>query len=356
MIALPFIFWLAFGLFVGVHTYLSMLSHHHQLPRLLLYHVLVALFWAVAAAPVAALARRWTLVPFRWTSLALHALVASAASLLYIAWFTGLEVLVSPYDILGIQTFVPGYVDYFFSKFPIGVLIYAGTVGAVLAYAFHERSRDREIRAARLEGELAHARLDALASQLQPHFLFNTLHTVSGLMRAGESQAAVATLADLSDLLRYALDSRGGPDTPLEEEMAAVRAYLAIQQLRSGDDLSITVDVDRATHTALVPRLLLQPLVENALRHGRRASSRPWLLLRAARSGNELTLAVENGVDAGASEDARGLGIGLEGTAARLAQLHGSSARLHTHRSEEAFSVTIALPWREHVPAETVDA
>src|SRR5690349_10621829 len=110
MMALPFIFWSAFGLFAGVHTYLSMLSHHHQLPRLMLFHLLVAQFWAVATAPVAAMARRWTLVPFQGIALVLHALVAPLASLLYIGWFTGLEVVVRPYDTLGIQTFLAGYV------------------------------------------------------------------------------------------------------------------------------------------------------------------------------------------------------------------------------------------------------
>jgi LytS/YehU family sensor histidine kinase len=130
-------------------------------------------------------------------------------------------------------------------------------------------------------------------------------------VRGGESQAAVTTIAGLSDLLRYALDSSGAPLVTLEEEMGAMRRYLAIQELRYGGRLSVTLDVDPETLHAAVPRLLLQPLVENAVRHGVATNGNaPWLRLRTRRAADQLRIEIENSASSEPpSESRRGIGL-----------------------------------------------
>jgi LytS/YehU family sensor histidine kinase len=185
--------------------------------------------------------------------------------------------------------------------------------------------------------------------QLQPHFLFNALHTVSGLVRAGEPQAAISTLAGLSELLRYALDSTSAPEVSLGEELDAVRQYLAIQELRFGQRLSVRLDVAAETLPARLPRLLLQPLVENAVRHGAGASGgAAWLELMAARRDGKLAIAIRNSARGGESARevaGQGRGIGLPNTRARLDQIYGRGYALHTRHLGDRFELTLELPW-----------
>jgi hypothetical protein len=344
-LALPTMFWAAYGIFIAGQTYLMMLSHGHSIVRLVVYNIIVSLYWAAAFPLIAALTRRFPLIPWRWRSAGAHLFAGGVLGLAHMVWHSALNVGMRPYDVRNATEFWPLLSEGFYVTFPFEVLVYLGTVGVVIAMDAHQRSREREVRAAELERELAQARLDALAVQLQPHFLFNALHTVAGQVRAGESQSAITTIAGLSDLLRYALDTKGAPQVTLEEEMEAMRRYLAIQELRYGNRLSVTLDVEPATLQAEVPRLLLQPLVENAIRHGVATNGHaPWLKLRTRRVDNRLRIEIENSASAELPTE-RGLGIGLRNTRARLAQLYGDACQLETKREADRFELMLAIPW-----------
>jgi two-component system, LytTR family, sensor kinase len=347
---LPAMFWSAYGIFIAGQTYLMMLSHGHSIVRLVFYNIFVSLFWAAAFPLIAALTRRFPLIPWRWRSAAVHLWAGVVLGLGHMLWHTALNVGMRPYDVRNSTEFWPTFSGGFYLIFPFEVLVYLGTVGVVIAMDAHRRSRERALRAAELERELAQARLDALAVQLQPHFLFNALHTVAGLVRGGESQAAITTIAGLSDLLRYALDSSGAPLVTLEEEMEAMRRYLAIQELRYGGRLSVTLDLDPETLHAAVPRLLLQPLVENAVRHGVATNGNaPWLRLRTRRADEQLRIEIENSASSEPPSES-GRGIGLPNTRARRAQLYGDACELDTRRVADRFELLLAIPWQSPPP------
>ena len=150
----------------------------------------------------------------------------------------------------------------------IQLLVYAAIAGTGHARVLYERYRERQIAAMRLEAQLSAARLEALQSHLQPHFLFNSLHTIASLARAGDNAVVVRLIADFSELLRQGLDTGSRRHQSVREEIDLVERYLAIQRVRFGDRLSVTVDVSDDAQSARVPLLVVQPLVENALRHG----------------------------------------------------------------------------------------
>ena len=212
------------------------------------------------------------------------------------------------------------------AKLPQSLAVYALIAGATWLVML---ARDRAIhvmRASRLERDLTEARLLTLQAQLQPHFLFNTLNLLSGLVRQSQNARAVETIAQLSDLLRRSLDGADRPTVTLEEELDWLRRYLAIQKLRFGELLSVEEDISPAARTVPVPAFLLQPRVENAVTHGLRNAAGGIITLRATVSEGQLRLDVEDdgsGVSHGAKE---GIGLGL--TRSRLATQYGTQASL----------------------------
>src|SRR6185503_2924718 len=155
--------------------------------------------------------------------------------------------------------------------------------------------------------------------------------------------------------LRYALDNSGAPLVTLAEEMEAMRRYLAIQELRSGGRLSVTLDLEPETLHAAVPRLLLQPLVENAIRHGAATNGGgPWLRLRTRRADERLRIEIENSASSEVPAES-GLGIGLRNTRARLAHMYGGACQLDTRRGVDRFELTLLIPWQAP-PVGTVHA
>jgi two-component system, LytTR family, sensor kinase len=192
---------------------------------------------------------------------------------------------------------------------------------------------------------LAEARLDLLTSQLQPHFLFNALHTTAELMHH-DVEAADRALTRLSELLRAMLDAGGRQEIRLAEEIALVERYLDIEQIRLGDRLASHIDVEPRALDAFVPMFLLQPIVENAVRHAiapRTSGGR--VLLHARPEDDKLRISVEDdgaGFDPAATER-----VGLTNTRARLAHLYGAAQRLEIGRSAAGgAAVSIVLPFR----------
>ncbi|HEY8176348.1 MAG TPA: histidine kinase [Gemmatimonadaceae bacterium] len=219
---------------------------------------------------------------------------------------------------------------------------------AIHLWNHYAETRERETREAWLEARLATAELDVLKMQLHPHFLFNTLNTVSSLMNH-DVESARRVLASLGDLLRMSLEEMGAQEIPLREELLFLEHYMEIQQARFRDRMSFSVDVTDAARDGLVPSLLLQPLVENAIRHGierRRESGRVWI--SATRNGERLRLEVrDNGPGAQGSSSIPHQGIGLRNTRARLKQLYGEEQRFEAGDVREGgFRVVIDIPYR----------
>ena len=225
------------------------------------------------------------------------------------------------------------------------VLIYAMVVGLYHA-----------VRAARLESQLMQARLDALTGQLQPHFLFNTLHTISAFVLEDPKQAN-RMITRLSELLRHSFSREHGPLVTLEEELQLLDHYVAIQEARFGDRLKVTFRVDAGTGAATVPTFLLQPLVENAIRHGAAPQDGgvAEVEIAVARVGNRLRLEVrDNGPGISESGDtARNGGVGIANTRARLTQLYGTGysfvlANVPAGNGHGGAVATIEIPYVDH--------
>jgi sensor histidine kinase YesM len=224
--------------------------------------------------------------------------------------------------------------------------IYWVIVSIVHALTYYRRSQEREHKALELEARLADAKLHALRMQLHPHFLFNTLNAISTLVHK-DARAADEMIANLSELLRATLDAEGQEIT-LREEIALLDRYLEIQQTRFGDRLRIEKDIDGAALGGLVPTLILQPLVENAIRHGIEPESGPGQIsVRAERKENQLFLRVHNNGGDEPRHPKRPSGIGLANTQARLTELYGDAARFRLNsKSGEGFAVEIEIPFR----------
>ncbi len=239
------------------------------------------------------------------------------------------------------------FVNLFTKSFHLNLWIYWVILAVSHAFEYYRRLSEREVATAALEKSLTEAKLRALQSQLNPHFLFNTLHTISALMHIDVDKAD-RTIAKLSDLLRYALDNTEDHEVPLRDELEFLRRYLEIEQTRFGDRVSVTMDIPRETLDAQVPNLILQPIVENAIRHGIEPHARPGKIhLSARREGNVLFLEVKdngNGIPAHNKRE----GIGTSNTRLRLQQLYGSAQTFTlANLPEGGLLAKISLPFRE---------
>jgi LytS/YehU family sensor histidine kinase len=236
--------------------------------------------------------------------------------------------------------------------------LFSYAVVVVVAYglSYYRAYRERTVAAARLETQLARTQLDALRARLHPHFLFNTLNAIAALMHR-DVEAADRMLARLSELLRTAIDAGAAHEVALADELAFVERYLEIERARFSDRLDIRLDVAPDAYAAAVPQLLLQPLVENAVRHGiapRAGAGR--IEVSAHRHAAQLVLAVrDNGVG---SRGRRGDGTGLGVTRERLRQMYAGAARLRSgDLPGGGFEVQIVLPYRSTAPiAESGEA
>ena len=239
--------------------------------------------------------------------------------------------------------------------YPIDTLIYVMIAAAILALAYGHESRERSLRAVRLQQQLAEAQLHALGAQLHPHFLFNTLHVISALVRH-DPKRAEELIARLSELLREMLDSSDRAEIPLSEELAFLEKYVDIQEARFGPRLVVTFDVQPAEALDVpVPRLVLQPLVENAIRHGTaRRAGVGTVDVRAECFNGRLTLVVRDdgaGVPPGGP---RREGVGLASTRARLQQLYGDAASLTVAPAPGGGTIcTVRMPCRAPIAPAT---
>jgi signal transduction histidine kinase len=238
------------------------------------------------------------------------------------------------------------------------LLGYGAIIGIVYATDFYRRYRERELLASQLAAQLAQARLSALRMQLNPHFLFNAMNTISMQVRKSANDDAVRMLAGLSDLLRYMLEDSRPTEVPLSEELVFVERYLAIEQVRFQDRLRIEVDAGPGTPQALVPTLILQPLVENAIRHGiSRRVQAGRVTIRARRTDDELIMQVEDDGPGLASDmtPTPGTGLGLKNTRARLEQFYRDNQSLELAEAPGGGTlVTVRLPYKVAARSEAL--
>ncbi len=245
------------------------------------------------------------------------------------------QVTVEPFGI-----FLRGFAS---SRFPIGLVAYATIAGFSLALDEYRRRRARELQAARLETDLARAMLQALQMRLQPHFLFNTLHAVSMLVEE-DPRAASHMITRLGDLLRETLSLADTPEVPLRKELDLLRQYLAIEQMRFKSRLQTEIVADDNTLDVSVPSFILQPIVENALRHGVATNiAGGRVVIRAERRAAELRLTVSDD-GGGFTAAVRDAGIGLATTRDRLALRYGAAAALTQSNLSPGAEVTITIP------------
>jgi signal transduction histidine kinase len=229
-------------------------------------------------------------------------------------------------------------------------LVYWLILGTAQAYGYYERYLSSELRAERLERSFSAARLNALRMQLDPHFLFNALNTISSQIER-DPRLARGMIEHLGDLLRLSLDSRDRQEIPLAEEVAFLDHYLAIQKIRFGDHLKIEVNIQPQVKYAAVPCLLIQPLVENAIRHGisKRASG-GCVSLSAQKLGNQLEIRVlDDGIGLPSEWTMESCeGVGLAVTRERITSLHPNGGTQFTvqRRDGAGTEVRILIPLR----------
>ncbi|MEW5702164.1 MAG: sensor histidine kinase [Candidatus Zixiibacteriota bacterium] len=315
--------------------------------------------WGFFALAIFAISSR---LPFQksrwWRPLPIHAVCALVISLVQLLLYNAAQRPIDEYFMQQppppeMATFWSGYFYILRSKLHAAVMAYALIAMVSYAILYYRRYRQQELQAAELSTQLAHARLDALQSRLQPHFLFNTLHTISSLMHE-DVAAADLMVSRLSGLLRLVLHHADRPTIALRRELEFVEAYLDIERVRFSDRLRVVVDVDAAALDVPVPTLMLQPLVENAVRHGVAAATDGGTVRVGARldNGYLLVSVSDNGPGLGSrSTGGSGRGIGLASVRERLQSLYGEDHIFTLSNSEAGVSVSIRIPCQSVDPA-----
>ncbi len=348
---LAFVFWTVVGLLMFGYQYLDVVVRNGSDPfyETLIEELTGSYSTGLLTLGIIWLARTIHGQELNWMrAVAVHATAAPFYSALHTSMLWGSRIVV--WNVLNLGSYRYGTMPTrYFMELPNDLLDYfilASLIHLVISY---RASRQDEVEFARLERELTQARLQALEGQLRPHFLFNALNTVSSLMYR-DVASADRVLAQLGDLLRSSLKSDDTHEVTLKEEIATLELYLAIMRARFGDRLTVNVTIDRRVEDALVPHLLLQPLVENALKHGDPGGDAlAHIEVRADRHAESVVLSVEDNGN-GVPEHGIEFGVGLENTAARLEHLYPSTHTLSIENGSRGLKVEVSLPYRESTP------
>jgi two-component system LytT family sensor kinase len=300
--------------------------------------------WAVATPLVFWLSSRFALERSTWmTRIPLLILIGIVMAIAVYAAIDVLRPLVYTVPRRGARASVWRDIANF--RFVNELLFYFAILAAGYARVYFLRDREQAAHSARLQAQLAEARLDALRMQINPHFLFNTLHAISAMVDRDPSGVR-KMIARLSDLLRHTIESRGTDEIPLRQELEFLDRYIEIMEIRFQGRLRVVRAIDEGALDGLVPNLILQPIVENALEHGvSRAGERGMVEIGARRSGDRLVITVrDNGPGVAPSTQT---GVGLGNTRARLEQLYGDAASFSLRAGEGGGAIAeIVLPYR----------
>ncbi len=348
--ALGFISFTALGLLLFTHKYLDELSKGRR------GNFLVHLIEEMSAAYAAALlfpfiikfVRRYRLERHNWwRRLPLHLLALLAFSFAH----TTLNILARQllFPLAGLGSYNSGILSLRYPmEFANVAIFYCLFVTIIHLFDYYRAARDRELKTAQLEARLTEAQLESLRLQLQPHFLFNALNTISSMIYEDVARAD-RMIARLSDLLRLTLTRSHSQEVTLREEMEYLNLYLEIMRARFEERLAVSLDMEPGTDKALVPQLILQPLVENSIKHATDPQSGAVAIDLHARRENGFLLLEVSDKGPGVSGDARATlnnGVGLKNTTARLRQLYGASQSLTlANRDGGGLTVRIRVPF-----------
>lgn len=327
--------------------------------RMLAFQVLHWAFWSLLSLGIVGLIRRLPLErprgqaarpAWRWqVFLLVHVPASFVLSVVHLLFSTLVVLVLQPFP-----TENAGFVAVFrglsFFFILIDMLLYWAVLGVGYGLRYYQKYREGEVHTSHLEAQLAQAQLQALKMQLHPHFLFNTLNAIATLVRKSENRAATDMIAGLSDLLRMTLDREAAQEVSLEEELAFLQHYLQIEQIRFEDRLRVEMHIAPETLSARVPNLVLQPLVENAIRHGvaRRAAA-GLVEIRADRVNGYLRVQVRDDGPGFVTQQPDGSGVGLSNTIARLERMYGPQHRITFANAEHGGAVvTLDLPFETH--------
>jgi two-component system, LytTR family, sensor kinase len=304
--------------------------------------------WVFATPVIIGLARRYPMVP-RLTARAVifHSLAFAIVGLGAEAWFAGLQALFNPWEYSQAPTFSDAWRSSLRFQFLTYLVVYALILGFTSWLDVREKRAHEATETTRLSSALAKSQLAALRQQIEPHFMFNTLHSITGLVRDRENEAAVSMIVGLSEFLRRGLEDSHRSQVSLAEEVEYLQRYLELQTLRFGERLQVSIDIAPELAQARVPSFLLQPLVENAIKHGiaKRAGGGTVHISGLYENGR-LCLSIYNDApDSPIDWGAPNTGVGLSNLRARLAILHGDAAQLELGPSDtDGIKVIIRLP------------
>jgi glucose-6-phosphate-specific signal transduction histidine kinase len=337
--------WLAGGLFDASQTVLVMQAVGRH-SRLLLFgtQFISWLPWVVATPFIIELTRRHPMT--RRTALptaALHLASFLIVCIVAESWYAALQAFFNPWEYARSPTFLEAWS----TSFPYQLLPYLIVYGLILTSTYIAAARERS---ARLNEELAKAQLAALRGQMEPHFMFNTLNSIAGLVREQRNDAAVSMIVGLSEYLRRATQDSHRAQVTLAEEVEYLQRYVDIQKVRFGERLRFSVDIPAEMMHAQVPNMLLQPLVENAIKHGvdRRVAGGAVRVAGACENGTVRLSVCNDGPSTSTDGSTVNTGVGLNNLRTRLRILHGedSELQLRLAHSGEA-EVVVTLPLRE---------
>jgi two-component system, LytTR family, sensor kinase len=344
--------WSGFGLIYATQTVFVMRSEgmHHAWTRLFVTSVLSFLPWGLATRFVMHLGTRFPPANLKSVNTwFVHLVSCAAIGLLSAAWSVWLDKALNPYA-TGFPSgpFVHAWLDRFYNGILSMLVLYATILAVSYVLDSKERLAHQQTETARLNEQLSKAQLDALRRQIEPHFLFNTLNAISGLVRESRNDAAVSMIAGLSDFLRRLFEDSTRQQVPLGEEVEFAQKYLDIQKVRFVERLQFTVDIPRDLLLAQVPTLILQLMVENAIKHGiaKRAQGGA-IRIAASRSDDRLRVSVYNDGPALHWDKAHS-GIGMSNMRTRLQSLYGNAFELSMQNQEPGgVEVTVSVPFKE---------
>jgi two-component system, LytTR family, sensor kinase len=344
--------WLAIALFSSVQNLLMMKAEgmRHSWTRLVITLMLSWLAWVLATPFVLRLGRKYPLRMRPDSTWLIHVAACTLIGLASSVWEAWLEYALNPLlKVGGAGPFESLWLETMYSE----ALLYLSLYAALLAISYILDSRERlvrhQIETAELNEQFSKAQLDALRRQIEPHFLFNVLHAISGLIREKRNDDAVTMISGLSDFLRKVVDVSDRQVVPLREEMQFLQKYLDIQKVRFADRLKLSVDVPEELLGAAVPSLILQPIVENAIKHGIARESRGgWIRVAAVRSNGFLTFRVYNdGANLARDWESARSGVGIANLRSRLRMLYGEHFEFSLTNQASGVEVQMSVPFRE---------
>jgi two-component sensor histidine kinase len=345
--------WSAVGLVDACQTVFFVHTLGQQHAWLSIFGVELAswLPWLLATPLISGLARRHSLI--RGTTLApvaIHFAAFAAISAVAQAWYVGLQIAFNPWDYPQRLTFVDAWRTSFPYQGPTFLIVYGAIVTATLALDARDNMARKTTEAARLNEELSRAQLAALRRQMEPHFMFNTLNSIVGLVRDQRNDAAVGMIVGLSEFLRRTLEDSDRSEVTLGEEVEYLQRYLDIQKVRFGDRLRVSVDIPEELLRAQVPNLLLQPLVENAIKHGiAKRVAGGAVRVSGARHNGSLHISVYNdGPGLATDWQATNTGVGIGNLRTRLQILHADKSALELRSADRGgVEAVVTLPFLE---------